>query len=568
MSDFGALRIALSSLYASQKGLEITGHNIANAKSEGYSRQTVVTTADGGPTLAAMFARWQQGGYGVKNVEVQRVNDVFLTNRTYIEHGVNGAAQTTKGIFNQLENVFPEPGANGLQQQLTDFWSAWDDVANQPQDAGARSQLVAQTNVLLDRMHQSAADMFTIRDNSTQQLASAVTQVNSLTDQIASLNATIVASSSAGRSPNDLLDQRDTLVKKLSDLVDITIRNDADGQMDIFVPGGPILMGSTPTPLAMIATQTGAAVRFANGSGGDQVFRGGTVSGLLSGINDVIPTFLTSLDNLANSLRDTVNEGLGAVAGGVSGTVPANAQNLAAYPTLDVQLRVNGGAWTTVSIPGADYSGAGGADALQTALQTALDTAGVSLTAQVTGGAGSAMQIALTSIDDSDSVEIAPAGAVGTEQAGVAQLFPNVGLGLQRAGGLPFFVGSGAFELGINSAIAADPSRLAVGRGGSGLNDGGLALVLAESGNRVDGPDARYRALLGSLGAASQRASRIADNQDVMTTQVDAAKDAESGVNVDEEMVAMVQYQHAYAAAAKFLNSVNDMLDTLLNIIR
>ena len=93
------------------------------------------------------------------------------------------------------------------------------------QDSAARSQLVAQTSVLLDKLHQSATDLYGVRDDATLRLGASITQFNSLLDQIGSLNATISSSTSSGRTPNDLMDQRDLLVKKISDLADITTRS-------------------------------------------------------------------------------------------------------------------------------------------------------------------------------------------------------------------------------------------------------------------------------------------------------------------------------------------------------
>lgn len=569
MSDFSSLRIALSSLAAAQKGLEVTGHNIANAKSEGYSRQQVVTTADGGPSIAAMYARWKVGGYGVKSVNVQRVNDVFLTNRTYIEHAASGAASTTRNIFRQIESVFPEPGPYGIQQQLTGFWSAWDDVANQPQDLGARAQLAAQTSVLLDKFHQSANDLYSIKDDATQRLVGVVSQVNSLIGELSSLNNTIAGSTSDGRSPNDLLDQRDALVRKISDLMDVTVRYDSNGRADVFVPGGPVLLGSQAYPLTAVVTAGGASVRFASGAGSDLVFTGGQLAGLLGAVNDVLPTFLASLDTFANSLRDTVNGALGAKTGSVDGSVPVGAQDFSSSPTIEFRVRVNGGGWATLSVTaGADFSGAGGAAAFQSALQDAIDAVpGLGLTASVSGGNGSALSISLVAADGGDVVEVSPASAGGAEQPGLAQLFSNVALDAGRSGGGPFFVGNGASGLALRAEIAGDPLRIAVGRAGAGTSDGFFALNLAELGSGAGGPDAAYRSMIASLGAASARAARIADNQDAMTAQVDAAKDAQSGVNLDEEMVAMVQFQHAYAAAARYLSVIDEMLNTLVNTV-
>jgi flagellar hook-associated protein 1 FlgK len=175
------------------------------------------------------------------------------------------------------------------------------------------------------------------------------------------------------------------------------------------------------------------------------------------------------------------------------------------------------------------------------------------------------MTMSLASADAEDIVEVRTVSVSGAEQPGVAQLFPTLALDANRVGGAPFFTGSGSLGITLNSDIAADPMRIAVGRSTAGVNDGGIGLSIAELGSSTGGPDAAYRAFLATLGAATQRASRLADNQDVMTAQVDSAKDAAAGVNIDEEMIAMVQYQHAYAASAKFLNVIDEVLATLLS---
>lgn len=667
MSDFGSLRIALSSLYAAQKGLEVTGNNIANAKTEGYSRETVVTTADGGPTIAAMYARWNAGGYGVKSVDVLRVNDAFLSNRANIEHAANGAAQESQRILGQLEKVFPEPGDAGIQKNLTDFWSAWDDVANQPADRGARTALLSQANMLLDKLHTAAAGINGIRDDAISRLGDSVSQINMLAQQISDLNKTIVAASGMGRSPNDLLDKRDLLIRKLSDYVGVTTRPSADGQLQVFIPGGPLVMETGVNKLMLHIAQEGVSIRYESGAGGDQSFTGGSVVGAMDSINETIPMFAKTLDGVANSVRDTVNAGLGVYRGGLT---PAD-QNQSAAGTLQFGLSHNGAAAVTVSVTGADWSGLGGASALQSALQAAIDAqssvagkfsvvvtggngspmkvslatvdpadrfetsdiagnvgndrffaaAAVSgeiatssqdqtgttlgfrvrtdggawqsvtvaganwsgaggaaalqsalnaalpagITARVTGGNGSAMHVAISPSNSDQVLEFAAAYSGQTELPGIGVLLSNTALDTTRIGGAPFFTGNGALGLQINAAFANDPMRVAIGRPGAGAMDGGLATGIAESGNTVDGPDARYRALLGSLGAVVQRANSVAANQEAITSQVDSANNSVSGVNLDEEMIAMVQYQHAYAASARFLSAINDMLDTLIN---
>src|SRR2546421_351612 len=109
MSDFGALQIALSALYASQRGLQTTGHNLANVNTDGYSRQTLKTVADAGPVAPALFSKWTDGGFGVSVEDVQRARDVFLESRSYLEHGSDTQLRTSQTTLARLEQMFGEP---------------------------------------------------------------------------------------------------------------------------------------------------------------------------------------------------------------------------------------------------------------------------------------------------------------------------------------------------------------------------------------------------------------------------------------------------------------------------
>jgi len=559
VSDFGALRIALSALYAAQKGLDVTGHNLANVNTDGYSRQTVTTVANAGPLTPALFSKWNDGGQGVTVEDVQRSRDVFLEARSYLEHGADSSLKTVQTTLSNLEQMYGEPSDTGIQQTLADFWGGWQDVANNPGDQSARTQLIQLGGALTTMFNSDASTIAQQRNDAIEQLGTTVNEINTMAANIAQLNGAIQNAQVAGLQTTDLQDQRDLLISKLSDDIGVTARPNANGMVDVYVDGGPLVRGTEAQTLAVDSSGPTVAVRWtkdnypANSSAGQ-------VGGLLTSINDILPRYATSLDNLATQLRDQVNQ----VHGAIGGTIAAGNQDLSSAGTLQFNLSVNGTALPAVSVTGADWSGAGGAAALQTALQSALDTATGTpgqVVATVTGGAGSPLKVSLAAANPTDQVTVSAVSG----NNGFTTLLGDTLVGLDGVGGRPFFSGTNASTLAVAPGVIADPGTIAAAVASNGPLDGQGALSIGALSASTTGADSTYRSMIVQLGVEAQSANRQVSIQDEVTSQVDSNRESQAGVNLDEEMVSLLQYQHAYSAAARYMTVVDQTLDTLIN---
>lgn len=576
MSDFGALRTALTALYAQRRGLEVTGHNISNANTEGFSRQRVDTAADTGPMVPAFFSRWEGSGMGVSIKDVTRTRDLFLETRSHLEHGAESSLQRTQGVLGRLELLFNEPGDQGIQKQLADFWAGWDDVANRPEDLAARRQLVERATTLTTTVNKVATDMSALRTSMIDELDAVVSEINSLATNIADLNEAIQTARVSGLEHNDLLDQRDLLVSQLSDRIGVRVRQADNGMVDVFVEGGTIVRGDVVETLYVDTSGATVDVRWtkdgyaANSATGD-------VGGLLSSINDIVPRYLyganttwgaadtaPGLDDIAYQLMTAVN-GLHA---SVGGSIVAAQQDQSAAGVLSFQLSLNGAPNVTVNLAGADWTD--DAATLGASLQAAVDAAvggppgQVVATVSQPGGAGTALEVSLAGATAGDTLTVQAAGA----NQGLAVLLGTTALGRDGVGGRAFFsvnaATPGAATLAVDAGIAADPLQVAAARAGSGALDGGAALALAALADQVSGPDQSYRAFIVRLGVETQTANRRAAIQRDATRQVDQAREAQAGVNLDEEMSGMILFQHAYSAAARYMTSIDEMLETLI----
>ena len=154
----GGINIGMTALQAQRQGLDTAGQNIANANTEGYSRQRVRLSALGAPTRPAYFSQFISSGSGVRVDGIDRASDRFLQVRTLQEHALDSSLQQTKSILNRVELAFDEPSDEGLQNQLADFWSAWDDVANNPADLATRTQLLQKAQSQADHERQERCE--------------------------------------------------------------------------------------------------------------------------------------------------------------------------------------------------------------------------------------------------------------------------------------------------------------------------------------------------------------------------------------------------------------------------
>jgi flagellar hook-associated protein 1 FlgK len=303
---FSSLSIATTALQAQQRALEVAGQNVANANTEGYTRQRVQMSAVGSTTVPAYWSRYVGAGSGVQIDGIERMNDQFLRLRSLQEHATSASLNQTKDILGRVELAFSEPSDNGIQEQLAGFWSAWDDVANNPDDLAARSALLEKTQTVTGQFQSVATALDQLKTNTIQQAAADTGVINQMAASIAQLNQTIQSAVNGGLQPNDLLDQRDNLLQKLSSMVGITIQDGANGTTDVYIGSTALVRGSKSSTLSL---DTSGPVRFKWDSDNSTVaVTGGQDGGLLQAINVDLPGYRNALNAVATSFRDAVNQ--------------------------------------------------------------------------------------------------------------------------------------------------------------------------------------------------------------------------------------------------------------------
>jgi flagellar hook-associated protein 1 FlgK len=310
MSAGSLLSIGTRAMFANYAALQTTGHNIANANVEGYSRQRVeLQTSQGQFTGAGFF------GKGVDVATVTRMHDEFLTREAASASSVAAADATRAEQLARLENVFP-PGEAGLGYATSELLNAMVDLANQPADTSAREVVLARAQDMAARYASAGAQLDTLQAGVVQDLKLDVAKVNELTQRIAQVNDQIAQVAGYGQPPNDLLDQRDQLIKELSGLVQVTTLPADDGTVGVFLAGGQrLVLGTQVTQLAVVSDEFDISrLSLAVVEQGQaralppSLVAGGSIGGLLRFQNEDLVAARDALGRLAASVATRLNE--------------------------------------------------------------------------------------------------------------------------------------------------------------------------------------------------------------------------------------------------------------------
>jgi flagellar hook-associated protein FlgK len=316
VSGFSTLNTARTALSAQQRGIDVTGQNIANVNTDGYSRQRADLEAIGGSTIPAFYSKSPGIGQGVDAETVIRIRDAFLEGRAHQEYSTNARLTAENESIELVEQAFREPGTTGVQSLLSKMWAGWGDVANQPQDLAARSQILQRLETLVGGLHASQSSLDAQWNQTRENLDVVVADVNAAATSIAELNRAIKRANQSEMPANELTDRRDSLVMKLAESVGATVRQGDFGVVDVIVGGITLVAGSTPSLLkatGSIAPADTATVpptdppRIVTATGGYGVQAGGKVAGQLNTLNSIIPTYRNKLDAIAVDLANTLN---------------------------------------------------------------------------------------------------------------------------------------------------------------------------------------------------------------------------------------------------------------------
>lgn len=455
--SFGGLNMMGNALRVFQRALDVTGHNISNVNTTGYSRQRISLGANQPNTYYGVQP--YQVGNGVNVQSVMRVHNALLDSRLNDATSDMGSYQSLATNLRQIESIFPEPSDSGISDALGKFFDAWSALSTNPGDAAAKLQVRAAGQTLTQRVSTAFSELQTQGQQTQGAITDSFDQIDSLTAKIANLNAQIAEKKATGGEPNDLLDARDQAVNELSGYLGIQTHEQENGMITVYSGQMLLVPGADNNPIPR--TYDATTQTLTDGTNTYQVGTG-SLHGLMQGLQK-IESFKSQLDLFANTLRTQVN------AIHQSGKLVDGTTNIAFFNDSNPQ--------------------------------------------------------------------------------------------------------TGASDFGLSAAVLASADNVVSGVSGS-AGDGGLALSLskvrdssmAALGGKTFG--SYYTDFVGSIGRDVDSYSAAVDTQSAVLQQVGEQKQSEVGVNLDEEMTNLMQYQRSYQAAARALSVLDQVTDDLVNLIK
>lgn len=310
MSMFG-LDIARRALLTQQRALEVTGQNVANAETPGYSRQVTVTRSVNGPGAQARSGAGGSlaAGGGVEVARVYRAHAGWLDRSAAALSSRSGQASAEATQASQLEGVLQEPGDGGLHATLERFYDAASNLAARPGDTASRQAMTRAGADVANRFNTLTKDVDTLQSDLQGQFAKGVDEVNDLASQVADLSAQIGQAQASGAAPNELLDQRDQLLDELAGKAGVTVSGQEGADVVVSLGGVTLVQGDHATQLEVSASNPFQVVTSGpEGTGGQPAnFNGGALRAQQQWGTETLPAMRSQIAGLRDQFASAVN---------------------------------------------------------------------------------------------------------------------------------------------------------------------------------------------------------------------------------------------------------------------
>lgn len=546
------LTIGKSALNAAQVGIATVGHNIANASTEGYNRQIVVQA-----TAQAQNFGYGYVGQGTNVIGVQRIYNETLAKQQINATSTANASGAYYSNISQINSLLSDSTA-GLNPVMTSFFSAASAAAANPSDTATRQTLISSAQSLVSRFNAVNNQLDQMRQSINTQITASVDSINSYSAQIASLNDTITkAVNATGNPPNDLMDQRDQLVLKLSEQIKTTVVKQDDGSYNVFAGSGmPLVVGTQQYELYTRASDTDATrleVAYGNPASpkilSTDTVSGGTLGGVLQFRSETLDAVQNQVGQLATTLASQVNTQLkqGYDLNGVAGTNLFNVGN----PTV-VSSSYNTDPTKTASASIVDAN-----------LLTSSD-----YTIKYNAG-----QYTITRLNDKQVMWQGAAAALPVTVDGIEM---NVNTATPVDGDA-YLVKPTQYAAGQLSLAFTNVDKLALAGSattGPSDNENGLKLAALQTGAnvRVAGSSTNrtyaqaFSQMVSAVGTKTNELSITSKADATALEGATSAMQSESGVNLDEEATDLLRYQQAYQAAGKMMQIASQLFEVLLQM--
>ena len=565
--SISGLNIGTGALSAYQVALEVTGQNIANVNTPGYTRQRarLVQAKELLRSFGAM-------GTGVRVQGIERIRDAFIDLEIRQQASDVGSSETIAGMYERVESIFNEPSAVGINTLLGNFFDSLNDLANFPEDIGVRDTVALTAQTLTNQMHIVNNELDQLRFDIDKTIQNSVTEINTLTRKIAGLNKEILKLETGRSGPaNNLRDQREQTMKELAALTEFSAHEAQTGEITVSIEGINVVFGDNSYDLGIqvmtgdelpvhevVLANTGACINFSSGQ----------MYGYFQSRDVNIVNEINNLDALSRALIDEINE-IHVDGRGVRGFSTITSVNAVSDSTatldsaglnitpVDTTFDINvydAGADTETSVNISVDVSTDSLDDVATNINTALTAQGIT---EVTASVNANNELVLTSSDTDFTFTF-------------GNVTDNTNNFLSAMGLNTFFTGTDASNVDVNALLLTSPEFMAAAMTNApGDNSNALRMADLRTSKVLDSNTRSiedfYQANIVTLGAEVDRAQIEYEASSGFLTELQLKREVTSGVNLDEEAANLIRFQRAYEASARYISVIDQILNVLVN---
>lgn len=578
-STFFGLNIGYSGLAAQQRALDVTSHNIANANTPGYTRQDAIMEP-----MAPIKTLQGYVGTGVEITELRRIRDQFLDIQMRTENKTLGEWEVKADILGKLEVIINEPSESSLRSVMDEYWRNWQLVSKNPESVAVRASVMQSGISLVETFNHLHRQLVDLQEDINQGIALKVDEINSIGRQIRDLNIQIVKAESGGAKANDLRDRRDLLVEQLSKIAEINVTEDSFGAINVMLGGRALVSRGVLTPIQFTENESDASLAriewldpLSGNPIGEVNIKGGQLQGYIDMRDTMVPRLKGEISELARRIATEVNElhRQGFAADSTPGVdffvkivddLPFSAENIRVNQEI---IDDTGKIAAAIASPALEGDGENALLIAQLRSKAAINPGPFDPPLSVTGTplteplALSSGQLTIT-VDGITKTVLLDLTVPPDPGYTLADLAAEITNKLND----PAAFGPGAVTVSLSGPANDQLQIMSNGTGPlAGIYEisGPASELLGLKTTYQASFDDYFRSSVAQLGVASLEAERMMDNQLLLTSQLQNKREAVSGVSLDEEMTNMIRFQHAYAASARVINAMDEMLEIIVN---
>jgi len=561
--------MAGNTLQAMQIGLQVVGSNIANANTPGYVREQAVFTPAPVQKIGTLTL-----GLGVRVAGIFQNLDQFVEGRLRDAGGERASAEVQEGIYRELQNILGELTDSDISTNLSNFFNAIDDISDTPEDEAIRNLAVQIGSTLTTAIQARSQRATSLYQDFSDRVENLANEMNTLTEQVRRLNLQIVNIEGSGTSgeAGALRSQRSEILKRLSEIAGVTISDGAASIVNVSLGGQSLVFDGTARKVEAVQfSEDGllkSDIRFADDQSRLDV-AAGELHGIYEARDTIVGGFLEQLDEFAGALIFEFNK-VFSQGQGITGFD----QLTSAESVLDVDAALDEAGLNFTPTSGSFTVLVRNTSSDPEVLPTttphnvivSLDGIDEDLTLSGLAEALDAIDGIAASISSSNRLEIS------AESSDIDFSFQGDTSGLLAALGInTFFTGSTARDIAINQVVAEDETKFAAATDGIGVGGENALNLIALNDNSLSSStistfNNMYGRLINDTTQGSIVTTAIADGLRVFEGTLTANALGISGVSLDEEAIDMISLQRTYQASARFISTVSELLDQLVQL--